>query len=71
MKAMLCLSHLRCLPATLGIPWFIDASLQTLPLSSHDILLVCLSSHKDTRHWIYRWWISGRRIRLPMQEMQV
>lgn len=51
-----CFFQLLVLPAILGIPWLIDASLQFLPLSSLDPLPVCLlslclfSSYKDACH---------------------
>lgn len=42
-------------PTITGIPWLVDASLQFLPLSSHGILPVSLStflsSFKNTSHW--------------------
>lgn len=42
--------------AICGIPWFVSASPQSLPSSSHGILLLCLcvqisTLHKETSHF--------------------
>lgn len=39
-----CLFCFHCLPAIYGIPWPVDASLQSLLLPSHSILPLCLSA---------------------------
>lgn len=42
-----CLCRPLVWPATLGVPWLIDVSLQSLPLSPRGR---CFSSHKDASH---------------------
>lgn len=49
------LPQLPGLPTSLGIPWRVGEPPQSLPLSSHCILRMCLclsSSYKDARYWI-------------------
>ena len=55
-ESVSCLSWLLVLPGSLGIPWLVAASLQSLSPSSHaplpSVSPCVLSSYKDTSRWV-------------------